>query len=337
MMRNLLRNLTSSLVLASCIAAIPGAALAQSDTPMGASTGLAPVQSQTAPTSQAPLANQSMLYPGDDFLLGPGDLVAVRVFLQPDYEATVRLGPEGIVELPFIGNVTLKGITVREAQTLIGQRLRDGGFYRDPVVILQVLESINGSVIITGEVKYVVPVTGPRRLIDVISTAGGLPANASHTLRIIRAGSDGRENTIVVNLGADLTASSDAGMLVYPRDIIQVSRAGLVYVLGAFKNQTAVPLDQATPLTLLQLAALSGGIGFEGAYSDLRLIRTEGAKRVVVKVDIKKIRDGKAPDPVLQANDIVFLPTDDMKAMLKNLGVGGLLGIVSLLYTIHNY
>jgi polysaccharide export outer membrane protein len=180
-------------------------------------------------------------------------------------------------------------------------------------------------------------VTGPRRLIDVISTAGGLPANASHTLRIIRAGPDGQEKTIVVNLGADLTASSDAGMLVYPRDIIQVARAGLVYVLGAFKNQTAVPLDQATPLTLLQLAALSGGIGFEGAYSDLRLIRTEGDKRVVVKVDIKKIRDGKEPDPVLQANDIVFLPTDDIKAMLKNLGVGGLLGIVSLLYTIHNY
>jgi len=331
------RNLTLSLLLVSCMAAISGAALAQSDATMGGSTGLAPVQSQTAPTSQTPLANQSMLYPGDDFLLGPGDLVAVRVFLQPDYEATVRLGPEGIVQLPFIGNVTLKGITVREAQTLIAQRLRDGGFFRDPVVILEVLESINGSVIITGEVKYVVPVTGPRRLIDVISTAGGLPANASHTLRIIRAGPDGQEKTIVVNLGADLTASNDAGMLVYPRDIIQVARAGLVYVLGAFKNQTAVPLDQATPLTLLQLAALSGGIGFEGRYDDLRLIRTEGDKRVVVKVDIKKIRDGKEPDPVLQANDIVFLPTDDVKAMLKNLGVGGLLGIVSLLYTIHNY
>jgi polysaccharide export outer membrane protein len=331
------RNLTLSLLLASCIAAAAGTTFAQSATPMSSAPSLAPSASQAAPTSEAPLANQSMLYPGDDFQLGPGDLINVRVFLQTDYQATVRLGPEGIVELPFIGNVSLKGITVREAQNLIAQRLRDGGFFRDPVVIIQVLESINGSVIITGEVKYVVPVTGPRRLIDVISTAGGLPANASHTLRIIRAGPDGLEKTIVVNLGADLTASSDAGMLVYPRDIIQVSRAGLVYVLGAFKNQTAVPLDQATPLTLLQLAALSGGIGFEGAYSDLRLIRTEGDKRVVVKVDIKKIRDGKEPDPVLQANDIVFLPTDDIKAMLKNLGVGGLLGIVSLLYTIHNY
>jgi polysaccharide export outer membrane protein len=283
------------------------------------------------------LANQSMLYPGEDFLLGPGDLIAVRVFLQADYQATVRVGLDGTAVLPFIGSVPLQGKTVHQAQTLIADRLRTGGFYRDPEVTIQVIESINGSVIIAGEVKTTIPITGARRLIDVLSAAGGLPATASHTVRIIRPGPDGQEKTIVVNLGADLTSSADAGMLVYPRDIIQISRAGLVYVLGAFRNQSAVPLDQATPLTLLQLAALAGGVGFEGRYDDLRLIRTEGDKRTVVKVDIKKIRDGKAPDPVLQANDIVFLPTDQMKAALKNLGVGGLLGIVSLLYTIRQY
>jgi len=106
---------------------------------------------------------------------------------------------------------------------------------------------------------------------------------------------------------------------------------------GAFSRQGAVPLDQATPLTLLQVASLSGGINFEGRYADLRLIRTVGTERKVVKVDIKKVRNGRAPDPVLQANDIVFLPTDAMKATMKNLGVGGVLGIVSLLYAIHSF
>jgi len=323
---------TLAILLAASSIAAP--ALAQTPTPTS-SFPSATAQSST-PTA-TPLASQSMLYPGEDFLLGPGDLIAVRVFLQPDYQATVRLTPDGAVELPFIGSVALSGLTIRQAQDKIAEDLRTGGYYRSPEVTIQVLESINGSIIVSGEVKYVVPATGPRRLIDVISVAGGLPAIASHTVHIIRPQPDGQEKTIVVNLGADLTSSAEASMLVYPRDIIQVSRAGLVYVLGAFKNQNAVPLDQATPLTLLQLASLSGGIGFEGRYDDLRLIRTEGDKRVVVRVDIKKIRDGKAPDPVLQANDIVFLPTDEMKAALKNLGVGGLLGIVSLLYTIHQY
>jgi polysaccharide biosynthesis/export protein len=323
-------------MLAFYLAAATSPALAQVATPVSSFPSMsAPAQSST--TTAAPLANQSMLYPGDDFLLGPGDLIAVRVFLQPDYQATVRITTEGTVELPFIGSVPLTGLTIRQAQDKIADDLRTGGYYRSPEVTIQVLESINGSIIVSGEVKYVVPATGPRRLIDVISVAGGLPATASHTVRILRPQPDGQEKTIVVNLGADLTSSAEASTLIYPRDIIQVSRAGLVYVLGAFKNQNAVPLDQATPLTLLQLASLSGGIGFEGRYNDLRLIRTEGDKRIVVKVDIKKIRDGLEPDPVLQANDIVFLPTDEMKAALKNLGVGGLLGIVSLLYTIRQY
>jgi polysaccharide export outer membrane protein len=119
--------------------------------------------------------------------------------------------------------------------------------------------------------------------------------------------------------------------------VIQVSRASVVYVLGAFRSQGAVPLDQATPLTLMQLAALSGGINYEGRYADLRLVRTVGAERKLVKVDIKRVIDGKAPDPVLQSNDIIFLPTNQMKAVLKNLGVGGVLGLVSLIYTLHNY
>jgi polysaccharide biosynthesis/export protein len=298
----------------------------------GVSSGIAPVQSATS--SNTPLANQSMLYPGEDFTLSPGDLIAVRVFMQADYQATVRIGLDGAVQLPLIGSVSLKGLNVREAQTHIADLLRTGQFYRNPEVTIQVLESLNGSVTIAGEVRAVVPITGARRLIDVISAAGGLPANASHTVRIVRPGV---ADPIVVNLGADLTHSADANMLVYPRDIIQIARAGLVYVLGAFHSQGAVPLDQATPLTLMQLAALSGGIGYEAKYDDLRLIRTDGNERRVVELDIKKVIRGQAPDPVLQANDIVFLPTNQMKAALKSIGAGGVLGIVSVLIAAHAY
>jgi polysaccharide export outer membrane protein len=134
-----------------------------------------------------------------------------------------------------------------------------------------------------------------------------------------------------VDLGTDLASSTAASIPVRPHDIIQITRASVVYVLGAFTHQGAVPLDQAAPLTLLQLVALSGGVGFEGKYDDLRLIRTVGTERKLVEVDIKNVRDGKAPDPVLQANDIVFLPTNAMKAMLKGLGTGGVIGLVSVL------
>jgi polysaccharide export outer membrane protein len=280
------------------------------------------------------MTGQAMLYPGEDFQLGPGDLISVRVFLQPDYTATVRVDADGNVKLPFIGSVNLKGKTVREAQALIAERLQSSGFYANPEVIIQVQETVNSSVMVTGEVHAIVPVSTERSLKDVLLTAGGLPANASHTVRIVR---DGLPDPIVVELGTDLATSKTANIAVRPHDIIQISRASVVYVLGAFSRQGAVALDQSAPLTLLQLAALSGGVGFEGRFNDLRIIRTVGADRKVIVVDIKKIRDGKAPDPVLQANDIVFLPTNAMKAALKSSGSGGILAIVSLIIAARAY
>ncbi len=168
----------------------------------------------------------------------------------------------------------------------------------------------------------------------MLLTAGGLPPNASHTVKIVRPG---LAEPIVVELGTDLATSTTANIQVHPHDIIQITRASVVYVLGAFKTQGAVPLDQASPLTLLQLAALSGGINYEGQYNDLRLIRTVGNDRKVITVDIKKVREGTAKDPILQANDIVFLPTNDMKAILKSLGAGGVLGLVSVILAAHTY
>jgi polysaccharide export outer membrane protein len=296
----------------------------------------ASVPTQAEPASTSTVMNQpmSMLYPGEDFQLEPGDLISVRVFLQSDYQATVRIGQDGTALLPFIGSVPLQGLTVHAAQTLIAERLRTGEFYRNPDVIIQVLDTVNGSVLVTGEVHATIPVATERSLKDVLLAAGGLPPNASHTVKIVRPGVT---EPIVVELGTDLAASTTANIQVHPHDIIQITRASVVYVLGAFRSQGAVPLDQASPLTLLQLAALSGGINYEGQYNDLRLIRTVGNDRKVIRVHIKKVRDGTAKDPILQANDIVFLPTNNMKAILKSMGAGGVLGIVSILIAAHTY
>ena len=318
-------------LFASCWIGSTGTAVAQAP-----ASGAPPAEAtaQAAPAAMTPLASQSMLYPGEDFQLQPGDLVSVLVFMQPEYQATVRVGLDGTAQLPFIGSVPLQGLSVHAAQALIAERLRTGQFYRNPDVILRVLDTVNGSVQITGELRAIVPVATERSLKDVLLTAGGLPANASHTVKIVRPG---LADPIVVNLGTDLASSTTANVAVHPHDIIQITRASVVYLLGAFNHQTAVPLDQASPLTLLQVTAIGGGIGFEGQFDDLRIIRTVGTDRSVVRVDIKKVRDGKAPDPVLQANDIVFLPPNSLKALVKNLGVGGILGMVSLLIAAHSY
>lgn len=330
------RGLVAWTLAAFCLTGGAGLAWGQTGSGSGTSaqgTTSSDTAGQTASPGAMPIAGESMLYPGEDFKLAPGDLIEVRVFQQADYQAIVRVDAEGSVLLPFIGSVNVRDLTVRAAQALIADRLRVGQYYTNPEVTIQVLDTVNGSVIVTGEIHGMVPVATERSLREVLLIAGGLPATASHTVKIVRPG---LADPIVVNLGTDLASSTAANVSVHPHDIIQITRASVVYVLGAFPHQGAVPLDQAAPLTLLQLVSLSGGIGFEGQFNDLRLIRTVGTERKLVEVDIKKVRDGKAPDPLLQANDIVFLPSNAMKAMLKSLGAGGVIGLVSVLIAVHS-
>jgi polysaccharide export outer membrane protein len=276
----------------------------------------------------------AILFPASpEIQLGSGDLITVRVFGPGDYAPTVRIGVDGKVQLPLIGVVSLSGLNVTAAETLIAQKLVDAGMFREPQVTIQLVEGPRAVVSVIGEAHGVVPIVGERRLLDVLAAAGGLPPTASHIITIDRPG---LAEPIVVDLGTDPARSALADIPIFGGDTIVISRVGVVYVLGAFKTQGAVPLLGNSPLTLLQVAALSGGPNYEGDYADLRIIRTIGTQRTLVQVDIKKVMYGKAPDPVLQADDVVFLPSNNLKGIIKSGGIGTLLGVVSILIALRN-
>jgi polysaccharide export outer membrane protein len=222
----------------------------------------------------------------------------------------------------------VQGLTLPEAQKLIADRLISAGMYRNPQVVLQLTETPNHVATVTGDAHAVVPIVGQSRLYDVLTAAGGLPATSSHTITIHRLGLD---EPIVVDLGSDPATSEKSNIPIFAGDTIIVARAGVVYFLGAFKNVGAIPIQQNSPLTLIKAASLAGGPGFEGKMKDLRLIRTVGDNRTVVHVDMKRVINGKDPDPVLQADDIVFLPSDLMKSAIKSGGLGTVLAFASLL------
>jgi len=276
--------------------------------------------------------DQALLFPPrHDLLLSPGDLLDIHIFGQLDYNPKVRIGHDGNVALPLAGVVSLDGLTVNAAEELVARRLQDAGMYNSPQVTIDVTEGPNAVVTIVGETHGVVPIAGSRRLLDVLAVAGGLPPTASHVITINRPG---LTDPLVIDLGTDPAHSGLANVPVFAGDTIIVSRVGVVYVIGAFRTPGSIPLVQNTPLTLLEATALSGGVAFQGKYNDLRIIRTVGNERTVAKLDMKKVLYGKAPDPILQPNDIIFLPDSTLKASINNGSLGTLLGVVGLVISI---
>jgi polysaccharide export outer membrane protein len=295
-----------------------------------------------------PTNDPSLLEPNEkDFRIGIGDVLLIHVF-ETDYQTTsLKVSVEGTVQLPLIGTTRVAGLTVEQAEDAIARQLIAGGFYTAPQVTVEIGVAVNQYATITGELHAVVPLVGIRRLFDVLAsgsslstgssvnagiqsgvlTGAGWPAGASHTVTVIR---QGEPKPIVINIGTDPAKIAAANIVIVPHDLIVVSRVGVVYILGAFAKQGAIPLDQDSPLTLLQATTLSGGEGYEGRYEDLRLIRTNGLTRTVVKVDLKRIIRGQDPDPILQADDVIFLPTNILKGAIKSGGIGTLLGLADI-------
>ncbi len=300
------------------------AALAQFSGPATASTS-------AYNQSMKPTTDQAILYPGErDVVLAVGDEITIRLFSAPEYAPIVRINNDGTVLLPLIGILHLEGLTVTQAEDLLAEKLVAAGMYRNPQVTLQITEGPNAVVTVIGEVHAVVPVVGTRHLLDVLSVAGGLPPTASHVITINRPGV---AKPIVVDLGTDPLHSSLGNIPVFPGDTIVVSRIGIVYVIGSFgKPGGTIPLNAYTPLTLMEATALSGGVKFDGKFADLRIIRTVGDHRTVAVYNIKKVLAGKAPDPILEPNDIVYLPNVELKTLLDSGGIGTLLAILDMYF-----
>jgi len=276
-------------------------------------------------------SDQGLLNPvARDPQLTNGDLIDIKIFGQPEYAPPVRIGADGTVLLPLIGVTSLNHLTITAAEKLIEAKLSEAGMYQDPQVTIQVTDGPNATVTVVGEAHGVIPVVGSRRLLDVIAGAGGIPPTASHVITINRPG---ELQPLVIDLGTNPAQSAFADIPVFPGDTIVVSRIGVVYLLGSFKSQGAVPLNTNTPLTLMEATALGGGLAFDAKYSDLRIIRTVGDQRTVLKLNAMDVMHGKVPDPVLQANDILFMPNSFLKSTLTNGSLNTILSLVSIAFS----
>ena len=125
-------------------------------------------------------------------------------------------------------------------------------------------------------------------------------------------------DTLAINL-RHLLNSRDPGLNVpiYAGDIVKVTRAGIVYVVGAVRKPGGFTVKGNEQMSLLKVIALAEGLSSTSSKGHTRIIRTDegSGKRSEIPVELGKILDGKAPDMNLQAADIVFVPNSTGKTV----------------------
>jgi len=235
-----------------------------------------------------------------EYVLGPGDIVRITVFQNPDLTTEARVSERGTLTFPLLGTVSVGGKSTAAAETEIANRLREGGFVRQPQVNVLPLQIRGNQVSVLGQVNRPgrFPLeTANLRLTDMIATAGGIsPGGADVVIFIgVRNNRQVRREVDLPTLFISGDTSND--IVMNGGDIIYVHRAPMFYIYGEVNRPGAFRLERN--MSVMQGLASGGGTTSRGTTRGLRIHRRmpDGSLRVVEP----------SLDDLLRADDVIHV------------------------------
>ncbi|HIK45836.1 MAG TPA: polysaccharide biosynthesis/export family protein [Leptolyngbyaceae cyanobacterium M65_K2018_010] len=328
------------------------------------SGAMPPVLAQATPSPQRPTPAtspilrqfQDPIQAADDeaYVLGPGDILRFDIFNVPELtndrsgnrlvsDNLYNVLVDGTVNLPWIGRVPVKGLSLEQASRQVA--LRYSEFIVDPVVTLTLFTPRPVRIAVVGEVKrpgaYTTgAATGPdgatpnpdelRTVIQAIQAAGGITQLANiRGVEVRRPQPNGGEQVIPVNFFELLDNGDQAqnillrdgdtvfvptALALNPEEARALAEANLspatveVNVVGEVKDPGRLAIK---PNSTLNQAILAAG-GFNDARAQtgqVELVRLNPDGTVTkrtIDVDLAASLN-EANNPAIQENDIVVV------------------------------
>ncbi|MBF0444009.1 MAG: polysaccharide export protein [Magnetococcales bacterium] len=161
------------------------------------------------------IAVPSGVYSADnDYRLGAGDTIAIKVFGENDLSLKTRLGATIAISYPLLGVIQVRDMTVGELEVFITAQLINGGYLIKPRVNVSIEEYrkfyVKGEVKIPGGYPYSPDLT----LDKVISMVGGLTDRADQDQIFIQSENNRKKE--------QHPASSH--VVIKPGDVVTVER-----------------------------------------------------------------------------------------------------------------
>lgn len=251
-------------------------------------------------------------------LLGPGDCLDISEYHTPEFHSAVRVSIAGTVMLPMVGEVQVVGLTEQAAARTIEAALVTKRMLLHPLVSVLVTTYAGQDVSVLGEVSRpgVYAFTVHHQLLDLISAASGLAPTAGRLVNVFHRGDPDTPHPVVLDInGTD--AGSGHNPELSPGDTVQVSRAGLVYVVGDVIRPGGFPVDPVQGLTVVKALALAWGPTQNAATGKGLLIREQKGGRTLTALNLKRLLRGQDPDQPVQDGDILFVPDSMAKNILN--------------------
>jgi polysaccharide export outer membrane protein len=254
---------------------------------------------------------------GQEYAIGPRDVLAITVWGQADLSRDYTVDPDGFIPFPLIGRVKAVGSNPKELAAQLTELLGKD-YLVNPQVIVSVREYLSQKVQVLGaaEKPGVYYLNGPTTVLEILSKAGGLASTAGKQVIVLRnhAGSarGAASASPILRLSLEKIQAGDPteNTRVQNQDTIIISKAltNSYFVFGEVKKPGGYTLDKET--NILEGITIAGGFTDKAAPSRTRVIRSTPEGQKVIEIDMNDIlRRGRAATTVmLQESDVVVVP-----------------------------
>ena len=166
----------------------------------------------------------------------------------------VRVAPDGTISLPYVGVIKVGGLTLRQVDDAIRNKLK-GNAATDPQVHTEMTGDLSGSVLVAGAVNApgrFSSLQGPLTILDVVNMAGG-PTTEPHLVNVVvRTGKE----VYTINYNDVLSGRNRP---VAPRSEVILERDRQRFVaMGAVRTPGLMEFPSPEPSLLDALGAVGG-------------------------------------------------------------------------------
>ncbi len=147
-------------------------------------------------------------------LLALADRLRVGVYQEDDLTTLTRIDARGRVNLPLLGEITIGGLTIVEAQAAVEQAYKEGRFLRNPQVTINVEEYATREVSIQGQIRnpgrFSLPPESTYSVVELVTKAGGITDIGKGTAVVVtRILVDGTKKVFTIDVDSIIKGKKD--------------------------------------------------------------------------------------------------------------------------------
>jgi polysaccharide export outer membrane protein len=137
--------------------------------------------------------------PPSDYVIGPDDILTIKVWQDDKMSGDVVVRPDGKVTLALINDIQAAGLTPEQFRASV--QAEAGKFVKEPTVDVFVKQINSRRIFVTGEVAKpaAYPLTGKMTVMQAIALAGGPTQYANKGKVTILRTEDGKTTLLKVN------------------------------------------------------------------------------------------------------------------------------------------